>query len=199
MTIDATTNAQTTTVLLVGVGGQGTILAGDLLAKTAAKSGFDVKISEIHGMSQRGGSVTTSVRFGKCVNSMLVDSGQADIIVAFEEIEALRYLHFLKKDGVLFVNSTKITPVSVHIGNFDMPQNVDERLKNVGANLVDAEKLAKNVASAKSANVVLMGALSTQLPFDENTWIEVIKNRVPQKTIEKNIEAFKSGVKAIKK
>lgn len=199
MTIDATTNAQTTTVLLVGVGGQGTILAGDLLAKTAAKSGFDVKISEIHGMSQRGGSVTTSVRFGKCVNSMLVDPGQADIIVAFEEIEALRYLHFLKKDGVLFVNSTKITPVSVHIGNFDMPQNVDERLKNVGADLVDAEKLAKNVASAKSANVVLMGALSTQLPFDENTWIEVIKNRVPQKTIEKNIEAFKSGVKAIKK
>lgn len=199
MTIDATTNAQTTTVLLVGVGGQGTILAGDLLAKTAAKSGYDVKISEIHGMSQRGGSVTTSVRFGKSVNSMLVDPGQADIIVAFEEIEALRYLHFLKKDGVLFVNSTKITPVSVHIGNFDMPQNVDERLKNVGANLVDAEKLAKNVASAKSANVVLMGALSTQLPFDENTWIEVIKNRVPQKTIEKNIEAFKSGVKAIKK
>lgn len=189
----------TTTILLVGVGGQGTILAGDLLAKTAAKSGYDVKISEIHGMSQRGGSVSTVVRFGESVSSMVVDPGCADIIISFEEIEALRYLHYLKKDGTLFVNATQITPVSVHIGNFEMPQDAHERLEKLGAHLLDAQELANSVNSPKSANVVLMGALSTKLPFDAAVWREVIKERVPQKTIDKNLEAFDCGVAAASK
>ena len=189
----------TTTILLVGVGGHGTILAGDLLAKTAFESGYDVKISEIHGMSQRGGSVSTVVRFGDSVSSMIADIACVDIIVSFEEIEALRYLHYLKRDGILFVNSTQITPVSVHIGNFEMPQDAHEQLIKLGANLLDAQKIANEVGSPKSANVVLMGALSTQLPFDKGTWIDVIKKRVPQKTIEMNIKAFESGEKSTTK
>lgn len=187
----------TTTVLLVGVGGQGTILAGDLLAKTASACGFDVKISEIHGMSQRGGSVSTVVRFGDNVASMLVDPGCADMIVSFEEIEALRYQHFLKQEGSLFVNAEQITPVSVHIGNFSMPSDVQSRLEKLGAHLIDASKIARESGSLKSANVVLMGALSTALPFSTDAWIETIKKRVPPKTIEVNIAAFELGVKAV--
>lgn len=187
-------NSNTTTILLVGVGGQGTILAGDLLAKTAAASGFDVKISEIHGMSQRGGSVSTVVRFGENVASMICDEGCADIIVSFEAIEALRARNFLKKDGgILFVNDETITPVSVSIGNATMPQDVHARLEELDAVLIQAGKIARDAGSPKSTNVVLMGALSTALPFAEETWRDVISKRVPAKTIEANLAAFSAG------
>lgn len=185
---------KTTTVLLVGVGGQGTILAGDLLAKTAAASGYDVKISEIHGMSQRGGSVSTVVRFGHDVSSMICDEGCADVIVSFEAIEALRAHQFLVVDGGrLFVNDEVIEPVSVAIGTGTMPQNIDGALAELDAVKVPAGRIAREAGSPKSTNVVLMGALSTALPFEASTWCEVIANRVPPKTVDANLAAFDAG------
>lgn len=189
------TQAQkTTTVLLVGVGGQGTILAGDLLAKTAAASGYDVKISEIHGMSQRGGSVSTVVRFGDDVASMICDEGCADVIVSFEAIEALRARQFLVVDGGrLFVNGEVIEPVSVAIGTGSMPADIDGALAELGAVKVPAGRIAREAGSPKSTNVVLMGALSTALPFEAETWREVIAGRVPPKTVDANLAAFDAG------
>lgn len=189
------TQAQkTTTVLLVGVGGQGTILAGDLLAKTAAASGYDVKISEIHGMSQRGGSVSTVVRFGSDVSSMVCDPGCADVIVSFEAIEALRARQFLVPGtGRLFVNDEVITPVSVAIGTGQMPADIDASLAELDAVRVPAGRIAREAGSPKSANVVLMGALSTALPFEADAWRSVIAERVPPKTIEANLAAFDAG------
>lgn len=189
------TQAQkTTTVLLVGVGGQGTILAGDLLAKTAAASGYDVKISEIHGMSQRGGSVSTVVRFGDDVASMICDEGCADVIVSFEAIEALRARQFLVVDGGrLFVNDEVIEPVSVAIGTGSMPADIDGALAELGAVKVPAGRIAREAGSPKSTNVVLMGALSTALPFEAETWREVIAGRVPPKTVDANLAAFDAG------
>lgn len=184
----------TTTVLLVGVGGQGTILAGDLLAKTAAASGYDVKISEIHGMSQRGGSVSTVVRFGSDVSSMVCDPGCADVIVSFEAIEALRARQFLVPGtGRLFVNDEVITPVSVAIGTGQMPADIDVSLAELDAVRVPAGRIAREAGSPKSANVVLMGALSTALLFEADTWRSVIAERVPPKTIEANLAAFDAG------
>lgn len=189
------TQAQkTTTVLLVGVGGQGTILAGDLLAKTAAASGYDVKISEIHGMSQRGGSVSTVVRFGDDVASMICDEGCADVIVSFEAIEALRARQFLAVGGGrLFVNDEVIEPVSVAIGTGSMPADIDGALAELGAVKVSAGRIAREAGSPKSTNVVLMGALSTALPFEAETWREVIAGRVPPKTVDANLAAFDAG------
>ena len=189
------TQAQkTTTVLLVGVGGQGTILAGDLLAKTAAASGYDVKISEIHCMSQRGGSVSTVVRFGSDVSSMVCDPGCADVIVSFEAIEALRARQFLVPGtGRLFVNDEVITPVSVAIGTGQMPADIDASLAELDAVRVPAGRIAREAGSPKSANVVLMGALSTALPFEADIWRSVIAERVPPKTIEANLAAFDAG------
>lgn len=185
---------KTTTVLLVGVGGQGTILAGDLLAKTAAASGYDVKISEIHGMSQRGGSVSTVVRFGHDVSSMICDEGCADVIVSFEAIEALRARQFLVVDGGrLFVNDEVIEPVSVAIGTGTMPQDIDGALAKLDAVKVPAGRIAREAGSPKSTNVVLMGALSTALPFEASTWREIIANRVPPKTVDANLAAFDAG------
>lgn len=189
------TQAQkTTTVLLVGVGGQGTILAGDLLAKTAAASGYDVKISEIHGMSQRGGSVSTVVRFGDDVASMICDEGCADVIVSFEAIEALRARQFLAVGGGrLFVNDEVIEPVSVAIGTGSMSADIDGALAELGAVKVSAGRIAREAGSPKSTNVVLMGALSTALPFEAETWREVIAGRVPPKTVDANLAAFDAG------
>lgn len=184
-------------VLLVGVGGQGTILAGDILAKTAAASGYDVKISEIHGMSQRGGSVSTVVSFGSDVHTMIADAGCADVIVSFEAVEALRNQQFLASDGCMFVNDEEIVPVSVNIGQAQMPTDTHERLVALGANLIDAGGIARSAGSPKSANVVLMGALSTALPFDDDVWCDVISKRVPPKTVEANLAAFKAGKKAV--
>lgn len=182
-----------TIVLLVGVGGQGTILAGDLLAKTAAASGYDVKISEIHGMSQRGGSVQTVVCFGEDVHTMIADEGCADVIVSFEAVEALRNRQYLAKDGVMFVNDEQITPVPVNIGLAEMPAHVHESLAEINSRLIAAGDIAREAGSPKSTNVVLMGALSTALPFEADVWRDVISKRVPPKTVEANLAAFEKG------
>lgn len=184
----------TTTVLLCGVGGQGTILAADLLAHAALESGFDAKVSEIHGMSQRGGAVTTVVRFGKDgVRSMVSDPGSADCVVSFETTEALRNLPNVRKGGYLLVADESIQPLPVLIGRACMPQNPQEQLKKAGATLIPASGIAAEVASPKSVNVVLLGALATKLDFSQETWERVIAQRVPPKTVEANLAAFRAG------
>ncbi len=186
----------TKTILLVGVGGQGTILAGQLLAMVAADAGLDVKVSEIHGMSQRGGSVSTVVRVGEKVESMICDPGCADIVVAFESIEALRAQQFVREGGTLFVNDELITPVPVNIGAAQMPTGISEKLAAIGARVIDAGAIAREVGSPRSTNVVLVGALSTALPFSVEAWHDAIQRRVPPKTVEANLEAFARGREA---
>ena len=187
----------TKTILLVGVGGQGTILAGQLLAMVAADAGLDVKVSEIHGMSQRGGSVSTVVRVGEKVESMVCDPGCADIVVAFEAVEALRAQQFLRDGGTLFVNDEQIVPVSVNVGNFTMPADAEARLNAIGAVRIDAGEIARAAGSPKSTNVVLVGALSTALPFSVEEWQDAIRRRVPPKTIDANLVAFAKGREAV--
>ena len=187
---------QTKTVLLVGVGGQGTILAGNVLAMTASAAGLDVKVSEIHGMSQRGGSVSTIIRMGEKVDTMVCDPGCADVVVAFEAIEALRAQPFLKDGGKLFVNDETIIPVPVNIGTARMPENVGGKLDAVGAVKIDAGRIAREAGSPRSTNVVLVGALATALPFTVEEWEDAIRRRVPPKTIEANLVAFARGREA---
>lgn len=184
---------RTLTVLLVGVGGQGTILAGSLLAMAAADAGLDVKVSEIHGMSQRGGSVSTVVRMGEKVESMVADPGCADVIVAFESVEALRAQDYLREGGKMFVNDEVIVPVSVAIGNFEMPEDIEGKLDELGAVRIPAGRIAREVGSPRSTNVVLVGALSTALPFSVEDWEDAISRRVPPKTVEANLKAFRQG------
>ena len=153
----------TKTVLLCGVGGQGTILAADLLTFSCMKAGLQVKVSEIHGMAQRGGAVTTVVRVGEDVKSMVSDAGCADVVVAFETTEALRNLPQLKEGGSLIVNDVAIRPLPVLTGAASMPENARERLREAGALLIDADAIARAAGNAKCANVVLVGALAARL------------------------------------
>lgn len=188
-----------TSVMLVGVGGQGTILAADVLAKVAAASGLDVKLAEVHGMSQRGGSVDTIVRFGEHVFSPTIDAGGADHLVAFELLEAARWLHYCKPDGRLVVNNRVIAPLPVLIGEEALPTGTEAALSYEGAVLLDAEEIACAAGSPRSANVVLLGALSVGLPFPASLWREVIAARVPPKTAEGNLAAFELGRAACQK
>ncbi len=183
-----------TTVLLCGVGGQGTVLAADLLARAALASGLDVKVSEIHGMSQRGGAVTTVVRFGRDgVQSMVADEGCADCVVSFEMTEALRNLPFVSENGHLMVADESIKPLPVLTGKDTMPENLENRLANAGATIIPAGRIASEVATVKSVNVVLLGALATRLDFPKDVWTDVIAKRVPPKTVEANLRAFEAG------
>ena len=186
--------SKATTVLLCGVGGQGTILAADLLAHTALEFGYDVKVSEIHGMSQRGGAVTTVVRFGKDgVDSMVCDKGCADCVVSFETTEALRNLPFVREGGYLLVADETIQPLPVLMGKATMPENPYEELAAAQATVIPAGEIAADLGSPKSVNVVLLGALASQLDFDLAAWEKTITRRVPSKTIEKNLAAFREG------
>jgi indolepyruvate ferredoxin oxidoreductase, beta subunit len=185
-----------TTVMLCGVGGQGTILAADLLAKVAVAEGLDVKLSEVHGMSQRGGSVDSVVKFGEHVFSPVTDPGMVDHLVAFELLEAARRLEFLKPDGRLLVNPSAIEPLAVLTGEFPAPEGLHATLQDEGAIFIEADVLACEAGSSKSANVVLMGALSVGLPFAEERWHEVISARVPPKTVDVNLRAFSLGRQA---
>ncbi|NTU70833.1 MAG: indolepyruvate oxidoreductase subunit beta [Coriobacteriia bacterium] len=185
-----------TTVMLCGVGGQGTILAADLLAKVAAGSGLDVKLSEVHGMSQRGGSVDTIVRFGDRVFSPVTDPGMVDHLVAFEIIEAMRNVHYVRPGGRLMVNPSSIRPLPVLTGELPPPHGLQAILAEENAVFIDADELACEAGSPKSANVVLMGALSIGLDFEEAVWHDVISRRVPPKTVEANLRAFALGREA---
>jgi indolepyruvate ferredoxin oxidoreductase beta subunit len=184
--------------MLCGVGGQGTILAADLLAKVAAAEGLEVKLSEVHGMSQRGGSVDTVVRFGDEVLSPVTDPGMVDHLVGFEMIEAMRRVHCVKPEGRLLVNPRAINPLPVLTGELRAPRGLEAILEDEGAIFIDAEELACEAGSPKSANVVLMGALSIGLPFAEQSWRDVIAARVPGHTVESNLRAFELGRQACK-
>lgn len=185
-----------TTVVLAGVGGQGTILAGDVLAKVAVAEGHDVKLSEVHGMAQRGGAVDTVVRFGEQVLSPVIDLGAADHLIAFELIEAARALRFLRPGGRLVVNRRMVAPLPVLIGDLPAPDGLEDALYTEGAVFLDAEALACEAGSPKSANVVLLGAASYGLPFAAETWQRVLAARVPPKTVDANLRAFDLGMKA---
>lgn len=187
---------ETKSILFIGVGGQGTILASKILSEGLLRYGYDVKMSEVHGMAQRGGSVTTQVRFGETVHSPLVEIGKADAIVAFEKSEALRALQYLKKDGYLIVNDYEIHPVPVLIGAEKYPEGVEEALKVEIENtvMVKAAEIAQNLGNMKAQNVVLLGALIKALNIEEIEWNEVIKTIVPSKAIELNEKALQAGM-----
>lgn len=184
-------------ILLVGVGGQGTILTSKILSKGFVENGYDVKMAEIHGMSQRGGSVTTQIRYGEKVYSPVIEKGCADIIVAFEKCEALRFLDYLKKDGILVINSYELHPVTVNIGASVYPDGIIEEYKNVVGNdnvhVVDAHSIAEELGNTKCMNIVLLGALVKMFKLDNIDWKELIKTSVPEKAIDMNIKAFEKG------
>ena len=180
--------------MIVGVGGQGTLLASRILGNAVISEGYDVKVSEVHGMSQRGGSVVTYVRYGEKVNSPIIDKGGADIILAFEELEALRALPFLKKDGKIIVNTQNIDPMPVITGAAKYPEHIVDSLKNTGADVtaVDALGLAIKAGNMKSVNVVLIGVMARNTAINESVWKETIKT-VPEKFLEANLKAFELG------
>jgi indolepyruvate ferredoxin oxidoreductase beta subunit len=182
-------------LFLCGTGGQGIVLAGRIIASVAFKSGFDVRESEIHGMSQRGGTVTGHVRFGKVVYSPIIPLGQADAMLALEELEALRYCHYLKKSALIILNARRVLPAALPEEQY--PKHVEERLKNKGYRVfkVQASEVAKELGSSKIENTVLLGVLSQVLPFKPETWEEVIATSVPPKTVELNLKAFREGRK----
>lgn len=182
------------TVLLCGVGGQGTILAADLLARAALKAGFEVKVSEIHGMAQRGGAVTTVVRFGEQVDTMVADAGSTDCIVSFETTEALRNCSFLAKVGYLLVADETIKPLPVACGRASMPADAKGKLDELGAVLLPAHDIAVEAGNAKCENVAILGALEAWVGFGAEAWKSAIEERVPPKTVEANLKAFDLGL-----
>lgn len=187
-----------TGVLIVGVGGQGTLLSSRILGEVALRSGLDVKVSEVHGMAQRGGSVVTHVRFGEKVYSPLVGMGQADYILAFEKLEALRWAGYLKKGGTIISNVHEIPPIPVTLGLQEYPGNIREKLEHIAETfMVDAGRIASDCGSVKAVNVVLLGVLAGRLDFDKGLWLKVIEESVPPKTVRINIEAFGRGYEAI--
>lgn len=183
-------------ILIVGVGGQGTLLASVLLGNLALAEGYDVKLSEVHGMAQRGGDVVTHVKISEgTVNSPLIEKGDADIIIAFEELEAYRWLPYLKKGGRMYVNKQQILPMPVILGQAKYPENIMATLKSSGGTIkaFDALEIAEDCGSSKAVNLVLLGAASKDLPFTEEEWMKTIEENVKPKFIELNKEAFEKG------
>lgn len=187
----------TKSILLVGVGGQGTILASKILSEGLVRKGYDVKMSEIHGMSQRGGSVTTHVRFGTKVASPVVPEGEADVLVAFEKVEAVRWLKYLKKGGRLVVNNFEIYSLPVLTGAAKYPEEVIEKLRKEVPELkvFSAGEIAEGLGNIKAQNVVLLGALVKAMGLEDIDWESVLKELVPPKLLDLNIKAFQAGLK----
>lgn len=186
--------ADTKNIMIVGVGGQGTLLTSRIFGGITVAAGYDVKLSEVHGMAQRGGSVVTYVRYGTKVAEPIVEQGQADVLIAFERLEALRYAHFLKKDGVIIVNDQRIDPMPVVTGVAEYPQGIIENLsKEYRVISVDAQAEALAMGNSKVFNVIILGVAAQHMDFPKEQWIEVIKNTVPPKTIDINVKAFERG------
>ncbi|MCK4574800.1 indolepyruvate oxidoreductase subunit beta [candidate division WOR-3 bacterium] len=190
---------ETKSVMICGVGGQGILLASDLLSQTLLEVGMDVKKSEVHGMSQRGGTVISNVRFGEKVFSPLIGKGDAEIILAFEKLEGLRQLEYLKKSGVVLVNDFVIEPLPVACGLAEYPDGIISVIKDTVPNtlVVDGFSLAKKAGNARSMNIVLLGVLAKKLEIDKKNWYSVIEKRVPKKTLEINKQAFDLGYEVI--
>ena len=187
--------SDTTSVVLVGVGGQGILLASEILAQTAMLAGYDVKTNEVHGMAQRGGSVMAQVRYGRKVYSPLIEEGTAVALASLEQIEGLRAAHYLKEGGLAVVSSQQVVPVTVSSGAAEYPGDAAERVAKVFSNLkvVDAASIAAEAGNSKAANVAVIGALSNGLEFDEELWIQAIKKSVKASFIDLNIEVFKKA------
>lgn len=184
-----------TNIMIVGVGGQGALLASKTLGQVLLDAGYDVKVSEVHGMSQRGGSVVTYVRYGKKVYSPIIDKGQADYVVSFELLEAARYTEYLKEGGRIVVNTQQIEPMPVITGAAKYPENLVEKMTEAGfkVDAMDCLSLAKEAGSTKSVNIVLMGRLSKYMGFQEEAWLKALEKLVKPQFLEMNKKAFSLG------
>lgn len=182
-------------IMIVGVGGQGTLLASRVLGTVAMKKGFDVKVSEVHGMSQRGGSVVTYVKLGDKVYSPLIDKGEADIILAFEQLEALRWFSYLHETGRMIINAQRIDPMPVITGKAKYPEKIITKIKSIFRNTVsvDALSIARDCGNIKTVNMVLMGLLAKSTDIEKEVWLEAVREVVPQKLLDVNFKAFEAG------
>lgn len=187
--------SKTLNILIVGVGGQGVLLASEVLSATAMKHGLDVKKSEVHGMSQRGGVVSSHIRIADKVYSPLIQEGTADFLMAFEISEGLRALDWLKREGVVISSMTRMVPPITTIGNYEYPKDPAERIraKIKNAKILDADRIATELGNVRLVNTILLGVLSTSMDIPEETWLKVIEKRVPKKFIDLNLKAFKTG------
>ena len=181
-------------IMVVGVGGQGTLLTSRIIGGCALGAGLDVKLSEVHGMAQRGGSVVTFVRFGEKVFEPVCEEGQVDLLISFERLEAKRYAHFLKKDGTLIVNDCRIDPMTVVPGAAEYPEGIIEELcANYRTFVIDGGKIAEELGNSKVLNSAVLGLAAKHIGFTEEEWLSVLKTTVPQKTVDINVRAFKAG------
>ncbi|ADU21845.1 MULTISPECIES: indolepyruvate oxidoreductase subunit beta [Ruminococcus] len=190
---------ETKSIMIVGVGGQGSLLASRILGNVLLSQGFDVKVSEVHGMSQRGGSVVTYVKYGDKVYSPVVEKGEADIIISFETLEAARYVQYLKKGGHIVTSTQQIDPMPVINGTAVYPDDIIGKLKKQGISVVDVDALtlAEQAGTAKASNVVLMGVVSMKMDFSEDVWQAALESCVPAKFLELNKKAFALGRAAV--
>ena len=190
-----------TNIMIVGVGGQGTLLTSRILGGLAEAAGYDVKLSEVHGMAQRGGSVVTYVRYateGEAVTEPIVEEGCADVLIAFERLEALRYAHFLKKDGALIVNDQRIDPMPVITGAAEYPENILEELSaKYSVYSIDAMKKAEELGNTRVFNTIVLGMAARHMNYTKEQWIEVIKAKVPPKTVDINLAGFEAGYSSV--
>ena len=186
---------ETKSIMIVGVGGQGSLLASRIIGNVLLSQGYDVKVSEVHGMSQRGGSVVTYVKYGDKVYSPVIEKGEADIIVSFELLEAARWVSYLKKNGHLITSTQTLDPMPVITGNAEYPADIAEKIEALGIDIIaaDALSLAEKAGNAKASNVVLMGVIASKMSFDENVWKDAISTCVPEKFLELNLKAFDLG------
>ena len=183
-----------TSILIVGVGGQGTLLSSRILGKLAEYKGYDVKVSEVHGMAQRGGSVVTYVRMGEKVLSPIIEEGGADFMIAFEKLEALRYVNLMKKGGKIVVNDQRIDPMPVISGTAEYPEGILSKLESmIEISAMDAMALAKEVGSIRVVNTVMIGKLAKMVGDDKEVWLKAVKECVPPKTVDINVKAFNAG------
>ena len=185
----------TKSIMIVGVGGQGTLLASKILGKLLQKAGYDVKVSEVHGMSQRGGSVVTYVRYGDHVYSPVIDRGGADLILSFEVLEAARWMEYLKEDGTIITNTREIDPMPVIAGTAQYPSELVKKMKDAGIKVdaFDCLSLAMEAGSSKAVNLVLLGRISSHFDFTVEEWMAEIEEQVPPKFLEINKKAFLLG------
>jgi len=189
---------ETRNIVIVGVGGQGSLLACNLMGRALMLEGYDAKVSEVHGMSQRGGSVVTYVRYGDKVYSPIVDDGQAELLVSFELLEAARWFNVLAPGGTVVTNTQKIDPIPVILGAAKYPENLLDKFESEGAKVdaIDALALAEEAGSSKTVNIVMMGRLSKYFPFAKETWLKALELTVPPKFLEMNKKAFELGATA---
>ncbi len=187
-------------ILLIGVGGQGIVLASEIMSEFFKRQGYDVKKSEVHGMAQRGGIVSSHVRIGKKVYSPMIEKGKADIMLSFEKMEALRWLYYVKPDGIIVSSNVKMVPPIVSTGAFEYPEDVEDRIlkERPDAKILDIVSALKELGNDKVTNVIMIGALSTMFDFEPEKWLEVIKEAVPKKVVDVNIKAFNKGRELMK-